>query len=105
MATKVTLQTAGGMAAPFAPPPTVVEADDLDEAAQQDLHQLVKAADARDPAADDDGPGLRRDAQSYEITVEDTDGSVVVLSAVDGAVTPQFAQLRDWIRDHGRAGG
>jgi hypothetical protein len=105
VAKKVILETAGGMAATFAAPPTVVDEHDLDDDARQHLQHLVGAVaapDANAADADTDGPGQLRDARSYQITIEDADGRTVVLSATDGTVSPQFAQLRDWIRENGR---
>ena len=103
MAKKITLVTAGGMAAAFAAPPTVVDETDLDDDARLHLQSLVTAADDDDARADPQDPGLVRDAQSYLISIEDDDEPAVLLSATDGSVSPQFAQLRDWIRDNGQA--
>ncbi|WP_028049321.1 protealysin inhibitor emfourin [Cellulomonas sp. URHD0024] len=101
MTKKLTLVTVGGMAAAFAAPPTVVHENDLDDDARHHLHRLVAAADDARTGADE--PGQLRDAQSYQISIEADDEPPVVLSATDGSVSPQFAQLRDWIRDNGSA--
>ncbi|MBD8057970.1 hypothetical protein IC607_03195 [Cellulomonas sp. JH27-2] len=100
MARRVVLETAGGVAAIFAARALVVDDDELDDHGRRRLSELVTAAD--DGSHADPGPGLLRDAQTYQITVEHPDGPSLVLSASDGHVSPPFAELRDWIRDHGR---
>ena len=78
--------------------------NELDEEARNELRRLVSAAAA---AASRGGPVLAaadqlRDAQTYEITIED-DGNSAVLAATDGSVSEEFAQLRDWLRSHQRS--
>ena len=103
MTKKITLVTVGGMSAAFAAPPTVVHENELDDDARNHLQKLVAAADDESARAEADEPGPMRDAQSYEISIEVDDEPAVVLSATDGSVSPEFAQLRDWIRDNGQA--
>ena|GEM_PF-2964610 len=101
MARRVVLETAGGVAAIFAARALVVDDDELDDDGRRRLSELVTAADD-DHEAVGTGPGLLRDAQTYQITVEHPGGPSLVLSATDGSVPPPFAELRDWIRDNGR---
>ena len=98
---RVSLDTYGGLAGGVGGTPLVVDTDELDEEARNELRRLVSAAAA---AASRGGPELAaadqlRDAQTYEITIED-DGNSAVLAATDGSVSEEFAQLRDWLRSH-----
>jgi len=99
VARRVVLETAGGVAAIVAARAMVVDDGDLDDDGRRRLGELVAAAG--DTQADDE-PGERRDAQTYQITVEDPDGPSLVLSATDGSVPAPFAELRDWIRANGQ---
>ena len=101
---RVSLDTYGGLAGCVGGTPLVVDTDELDEEARNELRRLVSAAAA---AASRGGPVLAaadplRDAQTYEITIED-DGNSAVLAATDGSVSEEFAQLRDWLRSHPRS--
>lgn len=101
---RVSLDTYGGLAGGVGGTPLVVDTDELDEEARNELRRLVSAAAA---AASRGGPVLAaadqlRDAQTYEITIED-DGNSAVLAATDGSVSEEFAQLRDWLRSHQRS--
>ena len=101
---RVSLDTYGGLAGGVGGTPLVVDTDELDEEARNELRRLVSAAAA---AASRGGPVLAsaahlRDAQTYEITLED-DGNSAVLAATDGSVSEEFAQLRDWLRSHQRS--
>ena len=102
---RVSLDTYGGLAGGVGGTPLVVDTDELDEEARNELRRLVSAAAAA--AASRGGPELAaadqlRDAQTYEITIED-DGDSAVLAATDGSVSEEFAQLRDWLRSHQRS--
>ena len=101
---RVSLDTYGGLAGGVGGTPLVVDTEELDEEARNELRRLVSAAAA---AASRGGPVLAaadqlRDAQTYEITIED-DGNSAVLAATDGRVSEEFAQLRDWLRSHQRS--
>jgi hypothetical protein len=92
---RVTLHTYGGLTGRSAP--VVIDTDQLDEAARNELQRLISAAAAA--PAPESVPDTLRDAQSYEIIVQDGD-QTTVLEATDGGVPADFAELRDWLRDH-----
>jgi hypothetical protein len=95
---KVSLNIYGGLLPRLGAPDHVVDSDGLAEHDSKELRRLVSAAmaSAAAPQTDDD---LLRDAQTYQITVEN--GSATrVLEAADGGVPEAFAALRDWLREH-----
>ncbi|MBH0780685.1 protealysin inhibitor emfourin [Nocardia bovistercoris] len=98
---RISLDTYGGLTGGFGNPSVVVVTDRLDGHARAELDRLIRAAVATRhrpaPEADSD---RSRDAQTYEITIDAADAETVVLSAVDGNVSEEFARLRDWLRDH-----
>lgn len=93
---KVSLSTYGGLMGGLGRSAQVVDDAQLDDAAKAELRQLVAAAVAS-PAPRQE-TGQLRDAQTYEIQIED-DGKVVTLEATDGGVPQAFAELRDWVRN------
>ena len=101
MISALRLETTGGIVGRLGGRPATVDVGALDAATRARVDELVRAAGHASAAAA--GPGARRDAQSYRITVEHSDGSRDVLSATDGDVSESFARLRDWIREHARA--
>ena len=101
MISGLTLETTGGIAGRLAGRRATVDVGALDDEARARAGELVRAAGHSSTAAS--GPGAHRDAQSYRITVEHSDGRRDVLSATDGDVSESFARLRDWIREHARA--
>ena len=92
---KVSLSTYGGLAGGLGRPSKVVDDGQLDPDGQAELRALVAAAIAA--TGQGNRSGQLRDAQTYEIVVEDG-GKVVTLEATDGDVPPAFAELRDWMR-------
>ncbi|MEU2389479.1 protealysin inhibitor emfourin [Streptomyces sp. NPDC007369] len=95
---KVTLTERGGLAATInlAVPPEVLDTDDLPDDAAAELARLVAAAT---PTPTVDQPGRARDAMSYTITVDDG-GRSTVLKQSDAAMSPAFAALLAWLRNH-----
>lgn len=93
---KVSLRTYGGQMGGLGHPAHVVDGAELDDDDKRELHRLVAAASA-DPARSQATEQLR-DAQTYEIEIEDN-GNSVTLEATDGSVPQAFAELRDWLRD------
>jgi hypothetical protein len=93
---KVSLSTYGGLMGGLGQPARVVDDAELDEADKRELHRLVAAATAS-PASAAASEQLR-DAQTYEIQIEDK-GNSTTLEATDGSVPQAFAELRDWLRD------
>ncbi|MGW6688041.1 protealysin inhibitor emfourin [Streptomyces sp. NPDC054961] len=95
---KVTLAAHGGLAAAvnFRRAPEVLDTDALPAHAAAELAQLVAGAGTA-PRADQ--PGRARDAMSYTITVEDG-GRSTVLTQSDATMTPAFAALLTWLRNH-----
>jgi hypothetical protein len=95
---KVSLNIYGGLLPRLGATDHVVDSDELAEHANQELHRLVSAAmtSAAAPQTNDD---MLRDAQTYQITVEN-DSATEVLTAADGGVPEAFAALRDWLREH-----
>ena len=103
---RVSLDTYGGLAGGVGGAPVVVDTDELSEEARNELRRLISAAAA---ASSRDEPELAaaeqlRDAQTYEITIDDDDGNSAVLQATDGSVPEEFAQLRDFLRIHQQRG-
>jgi hypothetical protein len=96
---RVSLQTYGGLTGGVGRPAQIVDSGELDDEDRQELHRLVAAARAQSRAAGPPDTEQLRDAQTYEITIDDGADSVV-LEATDGSVPADFAQLRDWVRDH-----
>ena len=94
---KVSLRIYGGLAGGLGRQAKVVDDAQLDAAEKAEVGQLVAAAIAS-PAQSPDS-GQLRDAQTYEIQIED-DGNVTTLEATDGSVPPAFAELCDWLRNH-----
>ena len=102
---RVSLDTYGGLAGGVGGAPVIVDTDELSEEARNELRRLISAAAA---ASSRDEPELAaadqlRDAQTYEITIDD-DGNSAVLQATDGSVPEEFAQLRDFLRNHQQRG-
>lgn len=96
---KVSLSTFGGQAATVPRRPIVVDSADLSSESATELRSLVAAALSQQhsaPAAPTT-PGPGRDAQGYVITIDD-DGRSHTLEAVDSAMSPEFAALRDFLR-------
>ncbi|CAN5652878.1 hypothetical protein BH09ACT7_BH09ACT7_19380 [soil metagenome] len=92
---KVSLRTYGGLAGGLGRSAHIVDEAVLDDADKADLRRLVAAATATSVRPQE--TGQLRDAQTYEIDIDD-DGRSVTLEATDGAVPPAFAELRDWVR-------
>ncbi len=92
---RVSLNVFGGLTGGAAP--VVLDSDQLDAGARDELRTLVSAATAaqqhRTRAAPTESPV---DGQVYEITIDDG----TVLEATDGAVSAEFAALRKWLREH-----
>jgi len=94
---KVSLRTYGGLMGGLGQPARVIDDAELDDNDKLELRRLVAAA-AATPACPQATEQLR-DAQTYEIKIEDH-GKSVTLEATDGGVPQAFAELRDWVRDH-----
>ncbi|EFL37114.1 predicted protein [Streptomyces viridochromogenes DSM 40736] len=97
---RVTLATHGGLAAPVLAglPPDVVDTHALPESAAAELSRLVAAA--TEAAAGAPEPRRRApDAMSYSITVEE-DGHSCVLVQSDTDMSPEFAALLRWLKEH-----
>ncbi|MGE2731261.1 protealysin inhibitor emfourin [Mycolicibacterium vaccae] len=92
----VSLRTYGGLTGGLGRPAHVVDTADLDDTARTELQRLVAAAVGAPRSTPNDQV---RDAQTYEIEIEDR-GTTTVLEAADGSVSPEFAALRDWLRNH-----
>lgn len=98
---KVKLATDGGLAAAVLAdlPPQVVDTDTLPQEAAAELERLVSAA-ARSVAEGTEEPsGLARDAMTYSITIEEG-GRASVLVQSDTTMSPPFAALLRWLRQH-----
>ncbi|MEV4190125.1 protealysin inhibitor emfourin [Streptomyces toxytricini] len=94
---RVSLAVRGGLAATtHRGPPEVVDTADLPAAEAAELARLVAALT---PGPRSDGPGRARDAVSYTITVEDG-GRSTASTQSDAAMSPSFAALLAWLRDH-----
>ncbi|MEW2051337.1 protealysin inhibitor emfourin [Streptomyces sp. NPDC005476] len=93
--------TEGGLAATVLAglPPQVLNTDTLSEEAAAELHRLVAAA-ARSVAEGTEEPSsLARDAMSYSITAEEG-GHASVLVQSDTTMSPEFAALLRWLKEH-----
>lgn len=101
---RVTLATHGGLAAPVIAglPPDVVDTDALPESAAAELSRLVAAAVPATATATGDRESHRRapDAMSYSITVEEGGHSSVLVQS-DSDMSPEFAALLRWLKEHG----
>lgn len=96
---RVSLSISGGLLPHFGAA-HVVDSDELTEHDREELRRLVSAAVATtSPASPRARSDLLRDAQTYEITIEN-DGTTTVLEATDGSVPAEFAALRNWLRNH-----
>lgn len=95
---RVSLATHGGFAAGInlRQPPTVVDTADLPPEKSDALARLVDAVASDAPTR---GPGRARDAMSYTIVVDDGP-KPRTLTHSDSTMSPEFAALLDWIRDH-----
>ncbi|AXE22095.1 hypothetical protein C0216_00365 [Streptomyces globosus] len=94
---RVSLAVHGGLAATtHRGPPEVVDTADLPAAEAAELARLVAALT---PPPGTDGPGRARDAAGYTITVEDG-GPPTAFTGSDAAMSPSFAALLAWLRDH-----
>ncbi|MGE2736822.1 protealysin inhibitor emfourin [Mycolicibacterium vaccae] len=92
----VSLRTYGGLTGGLGRPAHVVDTANLDDTARTELRRLVAAAvGAPWPTPNDQV----RDAQTYEIEIEEQ-GTTTVLEATDGNVPLEFAALRDWLQAH-----
>ncbi|CAM5663447.1 protealysin inhibitor emfourin [Streptomyces purpurascens] len=100
---RVTLATHGGLAAPVLAglPPDVVDTHALPESAAAELSRLVAAAVPAAAAAAGDPEPRRRapDAMSYSITVEEGGHSSVLVQS-DTDMSPEFAALLRWLKEH-----
>lgn len=100
---RVTLATHGGLAAPVLAglPPDVVDTHALPESAAAELSRLVAAAVPAPAAATGDPEPRRRapDAMSYSITVEEGGHSSVLVQS-DTDMSPEFAALLRWLKEH-----
>jgi hypothetical protein len=74
----------------------VLDTATLSRDAEAELARLVAAAV---PEAQEDRPGLARDAMSYTITVEDGDHATV-LTRSDATMSPAFASVLTWLEEH-----
>ena len=100
---RVTLATHGGLAAPVLAglPPDVVDTHALPESAAAELSRLVAAA-VPTTAAAAGNPEPRKhvpDAMSYSITVEEGGHSSVLVQS-DADMSPEFAALLRWLKEH-----
>jgi len=108
---RVSLQTRGGLAAPINRnlPPTVVDTAALPPGKAAELARLVDAvipaaspasSPASSPDEAGDAGGVRGgDMMSYTIVVDDGP-RLTTLTRSDGTMSPEFADLLDWIQDH-----
>jgi emfourin len=97
---RVSLSTYGGLLPQLGGTAHVVDSDELAEHEKEELQRLVSAVIADTSAASSSaGSDLLRDAQTYQITIENS-CATRVLEATDGSVPEAFAALRNWLRDH-----
>jgi hypothetical protein len=96
---KITLAKYGGFAAGIFRPPSIVESSTLSAAGAAELSRLVVAVKTT-PMAQESEPGQARDAMSYTITIEETDGETTVITQSDINMSPAFADLMQWIDRH-----
>ena len=95
---RVSLATHGGIAAGInlRRPPAVVYSARLVPPAVEELSRLVAAVRAEPTPA---GGERARDAMTYVITVDDG-RSPASFTVSDATMTPAFAALIGWLRDH-----
>jgi hypothetical protein len=96
---KVTLTKHGGFAAGMFRPPSIVESSTLAEPDAAELDRLIAAVKLA-PVARGEEPGQARDAMSYTITIEDAAGETIVITQSDLNLSPDFADLMQWIDRH-----
>lgn len=109
---RVTLATYGGLAGAVQAglPPDTVDTEALPESAAAELSRLVAAAvpaseGNREPHGLPASEGKREahgrapDAMSYSITVEENGHSSVLVQS-DADMSPEFAALRRWLKEH-----
>ena len=99
---KVTLETDGG----FAAIPGLRRAVTVDGAAlapdqARRLDALVAAAHEAHATHGSRGVGAARDARSYTLTVDGTNGAPRTLTFSDAAPDPALGALRDFVQEHG----
>ena len=97
---KVTLATWGGLAPLLATPAVHVDDADLskeDAATFRSLATQVMGQPAKSP----NNPHAR-DARSYEVTFETPDGASTTVEQTDATMTPEFADLLQFLRRHHR---
>jgi hypothetical protein len=96
---RISVATHGGIAAGInlRRRPAVVDSARLPQPEVQELRRLVAAvrAEPAPPA----GTGRARDAMTHVITVDDG-AAPDSFTASDVTMTPAFAGLRGWLRDH-----
>lgn len=91
---KVTLTTSGGFAATVRRPPRVLDTNDLSDEEATRLRELLNAV----PRGVSPAPGKIRDGMVYRIEVETPEG-IEEVSAGDGAMSPAFASLLEFVRE------
>ena len=95
---RVTLKSFGGISAGMTRPTLEVDATKGPTGSADTLKRLVEAAAAHSTAP----PRAIPDEMSYALTVCDGDREHV-LHQSDSTMTPQFAQLLDFVRLNGKA--
>jgi Emfourin len=95
---KVTLAEYGGLGAGTAQQPQIVDTGSLPSAKAEELARLVKQAkDA--PAFETGLPGKGRDVITYDITIDDGEGPIV-MTQTDTKMSTAFGELKNWIKRH-----
>jgi hypothetical protein len=94
---RLSLQIAGGIAAPVTARRYEVDVASLPAAKQEEVQRLVAQAVA-EPRGE--GNPRLRDAMSYELTIH-SDRGETTLVADDGAVPPRLRQLIDLVKSLG----
>ncbi|MBS1831394.1 MAG: hypothetical protein JST65_01705 [Acidobacteria bacterium] len=96
---KATLATWGGLAPLLATP--AVHVDDADLSKEDAATFRSLATQVKDQPARPANPRAR-DARSYEVTFETPDGASTTVEQTDATMTPEFADLLQFLRRHHR---
>lgn len=95
----VRLSTHGGFAAGIRRPPKCIDSDQLPSSAAAELARLVEALKSS-VVWPNSLAGASRDTLSYTIAFESENEPPFRFTQSDGAMSPEFAALLDWIRQH-----
>lgn len=93
---RIDLQTHGGVAGGIRLPASSLDLTSLSEDLVKKTTRLVEAATRAHPHIQPSG--VRPDEISYTITIEDG-GNVTRLSEDEMSMTPEFAELLEWLKE------